>query len=65
MYKNLLWNDGWQFCLCENDALDINSADNASWTEVEVPHDWLGGRLVHEEISGRLRYAWGQSLHKF
>ncbi len=43
MYKNLLWNDGWQFCLCENDALDINSADNASWTEVEVPHDWLIG----------------------
>ena len=41
--KDLLWNDGWQFCLTENDALDINSADSAEWTEVEIPHDWLIG----------------------
>lgn len=49
---DLLWNDGWQFSLCENGALDINSADNADWTEVEVPHDWLIGDTRNLYASG-------------
>lgn len=41
--KNLLWNDNWQFCLAENDALTIDTADGENYTDVEIPHDWLIG----------------------
>lgn len=41
--KNLLWNDNWQFCLTENNALTIDNADTESYTDVEIPHDWLIG----------------------
>lgn len=41
--RDLLWNDGWQFRLAENDELDISTCDSGIWTEVEVPHDWLIG----------------------
>ena len=43
MYKDILWNDGWQFCLTENGALTAESADKEKFTDVEVPHDWLIG----------------------
>lgn len=43
MFKDLLWNDNWQFCLAENDALSIENVDEESFTDVEVPHDWLIG----------------------
>ena len=50
--KDLLWNDGWQFRLAENDALDISSADSGQWTEVEIPHDWLIGDTRNLYASG-------------
>lgn len=43
MYKDLLWNDNWQFFLCENDAFDIGSVSGEKFTDVEMPHDWLIG----------------------
>ena len=43
MYKDILWNDGWQFRLTENGAFTAENADDGSYTEVEVPHDWLIG----------------------
>ncbi|MCM1054813.1 MAG: DUF4982 domain-containing protein [Bacteroides sp.] len=43
MYKDQLWNDDWQFCLTENDALSIENIDGESFTDIEVPHDWLIG----------------------
>lgn len=43
MFKDLLWNDNWQFCLAENGALSIENVDGESFTDVEVPHDWLIG----------------------
>ena len=50
--RDLLWNDGWQFRLAENDALDISTADSGQWTEVEVPHDWLIGDTRNLYASG-------------
>ena len=50
--KDLLWNDGWQFRLAGNDELDINTADGGSWTETEVPHDWLIGDTRNLYASG-------------
>ncbi len=49
---DMLWNDGWKFSLCKNDELDISSADNAQFTEVEVPHDWLIGDTRNLYASG-------------
>lgn len=52
MYKDLLWNDKWQFCLAENDALTIENVDRESFTDVEVPHDWLIGDTRNLYASG-------------
>lgn len=43
MYKDMLWNDNWQFCLTENGALNIDTVDGKGFTDIEVPHDWLIG----------------------
>lgn len=43
MYKDMLWNDNWQFCLTENGSVTVQEADKESFTDVEVPHDWLIG----------------------
>lgn len=43
MYKDILWNDGWKFCLTENGALTADNVDTESFTDVEIPHDWLIG----------------------
>lgn len=43
MFKDRLFNDNWQFLLCENDELTINNVDGKSFTDVELPHDWLIG----------------------
>lgn len=43
MFKNQLFNDCWQFCLCENHQLTIDNADEKQFTDVEIPHDWLIG----------------------
>ena len=50
--KDLLWNDGWQFRLTENGALDIENADGGQWTDVELPHDWLIGDTRRLYASG-------------
>ena len=50
--RDMLWNDGWQFRLAENDALDISTADDGSWTDVEIPHDWLIGDTRNLYTSG-------------
>ncbi len=40
--KNLLFNDGWQFCLTEPEQFkDIKELASARWYDVEIPHDWL------------------------
>ena len=50
--KDMLWNDGWQFRLAENDGLDIAAADGGDWTEVEIPHDWFIGDTRNLYASG-------------
>ena len=50
--KDLLWNDGWQFRLVNNDEVDISTADSGKWTEVEIPHDWLIGDTRNLYASG-------------
>ena len=52
MYKDSLWNDGWKFCLTENDALTIDNADEKSFTAIELPHDWLIGDTQNLYKSG-------------
>lgn len=37
---NRLFNDGWQFCLCDI-GTGISSLDGKRWYDVELPHDWL------------------------
>lgn len=40
--ENILWNDGWQFCLTDIGAFDIKTITQADgWYDVELPHDWL------------------------
>lgn len=37
---NRLFNDGWQFCLCDI-GTGISSLEGKRWYDVELPHDWL------------------------
>lgn len=37
---NRLFNDGWQFCLCDI-GTEISSLEGKRWYDVELPHDWL------------------------
>ena len=40
--KNILFNDGWQFCLTENFAVkELSDLERQHWYNVELPHDWL------------------------
>lgn len=42
--KNILFNDGWQFCLTENFAItELDALERQHWYNVELPHDWLIG----------------------
>lgn len=43
MFKDLLWNNGWQFYLCGNGEANIDNVKEKSFTDVELPHDWLIG----------------------
>ena len=43
MFKDRLFNDNWQFFLCGSDELSIGNVDGESFTDIEMPHDWLIG----------------------
>lgn len=43
MFRDILWNDDWQFFLCENDEFDMSGITGERFTDVEMPHDWLIG----------------------
>lgn len=43
MFKDRLFNDNWQFFLCGSDELSIENVDGESFTDIEIPHDWLIG----------------------
>ena len=38
--QNILFNDGWQFCLCEI-GTELSALPGRHWYDVELPHDWL------------------------
>lgn len=38
--QNILFNDGWQFCLC-NIGTELSALPGRHWYDVELPHDWL------------------------
>lgn len=38
--QNILFNDGWQFCLCDI-GTEISALPGRHWYDVELPHDWL------------------------
>lgn len=38
--QNILFNDGWQFCLCDI-GTDLSALPGRHWYDVELPHDWL------------------------
>lgn len=38
--QNILFNDGWQFCLCDIGA-ELSALPGRHWYDVELPHDWL------------------------
>ncbi len=40
--KNILFNDNWQFCLCDPGA-SLKELPGKKWYNVELPHDWLIG----------------------
>lgn len=37
---NILFNDGWQFCLCDI-GTELSALPGRHWYDVELPHDWL------------------------
>lgn len=51
--KNILFNDGWQFCLTENFAVkELSDLERQHWYNVELPHDWLVGDTANLYKSG-------------
>lgn len=38
--QNILFNDGWQFCLCDI-GTKLSALPGRHWYDVELPHDWL------------------------
>lgn len=38
--QNILFNDGWQFCLCDI-GTELSALPGRNWYDVELPHDWL------------------------
>lgn len=38
--QNILFNDGWQFCLCDI-GTELSALPGSHWYDVELPHDWL------------------------
>ena len=38
--QNILFNDGWQFCLCDI-GTELPALPDRHWYDVELPHDWL------------------------
>lgn len=38
--QNILFNDGWQFCLCDI-GTELSALPCRHWYDVELPHDWL------------------------
>lgn len=38
--QNILFNDGWQFCLCDI-GTELSAIPGRHWYDVELPHDWL------------------------
>lgn len=38
--QNILFNDGWQFCLCDI-GTELSALPDRHWYDVELPHDWL------------------------
>ena len=38
--QNILFNDGWQFCLCDI-GTELSALPGRRWYDVELPHDWL------------------------
>lgn len=38
--QNILFNDGWQFCLCDI-GTELSALPSRHWYDVELPHDWL------------------------
>lgn len=38
--QNILFNDGWQFCLCDI-GTELSALPGRHWYDVELPHDWL------------------------
>lgn len=40
--QNILFNDNWQFCLCDL-GTELPALKSSHWYDVELPHDWLIG----------------------
>ena len=38
--ENILFNDGWSFCLCAP-GTELSALGSMHWYDVELPHDWL------------------------
>lgn len=38
--QNILFNDGWQFCLCDI-GTELSALPGRHWYDVELTHDWL------------------------
>ncbi len=68
--ENRLFNDNWQFCLCDM-GTELSALESKKWYAVELPHDWLIGDTANlyktgegwykrtlsvssEELSGRV-----------
>jgi len=59
--KDLLFNDNWQFCLC-NIGTELSALTEKKWYNVELPHDWLIGDTANLYKTGEGWYKRGLSV---
>lgn len=41
MAEKLLWNDRWEFCELEYNEQNLQMPEEASWENIDIPHDWM------------------------
>ncbi len=68
MAEKWLWNDGWEFCKCSLDYMELEDIDECSFEPVDIPHDWLiaDTQNLYEDSVGwyRKHFIWNRDPHK-
>lgn len=61
--ENILFNDGWQFCLTDI-GTELSALSDKKWYNVELPHDWLIGDTANLYKTGEGWYRRALTVDK-